>query len=208
MLVYDLDIIGSLSILTAGLAFLSLIIWGDLLSTEQQIDYYSMLQPIGYAVVLGMFGTIINEQSIHYGAYFEYTRAALYQPILTSVFMLVLLLWTEVRLLQDYEVLTRSPYALAVMVITILVAIPTMNTPGIMAGLLIVILAFRRRNWILLGIAYLFFAGFIVEYYYSLQVSLLTKSIILMITGVLLILGRLFLRRIVTVPDSPEGGAA
>jgi uncharacterized membrane protein len=122
--------------------------------------------------------------------------------------MLVLLLWTEVRLLQDYEVSTRSPYALAVMAITILVAIPTMNTPGIMAGLLIVILAFRRRNWILLGIAYIFFAGFIIEYYYSLQVSLLTKSIILMITGVLLILGRLFLRRIVTVPDSPEGGAA
>lgn len=77
-----------------------------------------------------------------------------------------------------------------------------------MAGLLIVVLAFRRNNWILLGIAYLFFAGFIIEYYYSLEVTLLTKSIILMVTGVLLILGRLFLRRIVTVPDGSEGGVA
>lgn len=208
MLVFDLGIIGSLSILTACLAFLAMIIWGDLLNPEQQIRFFPLLHPVGYALVLGMFGTIIHEVSFHYGIYLDYSREMLYQPVLTSILLLILLVWTEIRLLQDYDVSTRANYVLAIIAITILVAVPTMTTPGIVAGLLIVVLAFRRNNWILLGIAYLFFAGFIIEYYYSLEVTLLTKSIILMVTGVLLILGRLFLRRIVTVPDGSEGGVA
>jgi uncharacterized membrane protein len=207
LLIYDLAIIGSLSVLAAGLALLGVVIWGDLLNPKQQIDHFSLLQAIGYGIVLGMFGTIIHELSIRYG-FAEYTRTQLYQPLVTSFLLLIWLLWIEIRLLQDYRVLPRSNFALAILAITALVALPTMTTPGILAGILVILLAFRRRNWVLLGLAYLFFAGFIMEYYYSLEVTLLIKSIIMMLTGTLLILGRLFMRRIVTIPDASEGGAA
>jgi len=208
VLVFEWGIIGSLSLFTGLLAVSATIIWADLLRPQTQIRYFSLLQPIGYAIVFGIFGTITHEVSVHYGIYLEFDREMLYQPVLTSILLLILLLWAEIRLLQDYNVSIRSNYALAIMGLSVIVTIPTMTTPGIVAGILMIVLAFRRSNWILLGIAYLFFAGFIVEYYYSLQVTLLTKSIILMITGVLLILGRLFMRRIVTIPDASEGGAA
>ena len=77
---------------------------------------------------------------------------------------------------------------------------------GIIASFPIgILLAFRQNNRILQGISSLYLAGFIAYYYYWLDVTLLTKSTILMSTGVLMIIASFVLNRFVTVSDDMQG---
>lgn len=99
----------------------------------------------------------------------------------------------------------------------VLVCIPAYQTPGILAAVLVLVLGFWRGDGLLMGLASLFLAAFIITYYYNLDITLLLKSFILAGTGVVLLALRLLWRRVMTDEDeahaptstegSTEGGA-
>ena len=195
---YNLPILVSITV--AGLMLIALLIWTERLPIHWQIKHFSLLQAIAYGAIVGAFGTMIYEVSNRY-----YAELPDNTVIITTVLLFICLIWLEGQLMQENKIPLTSPFALTIFGISLLVTIPIITTPGILAAIVAILLAFRRRNRVLLGLAYLYLAGFIIHYYYWLDVTLLTKSIILMVTGLLLIFGRLLLRRIVIVPDEKGG---
>jgi len=200
VLVYQLLIPGGLSILSGILALAVVLIWSGGLPVDIQIRYRPLLLPLGYALIVGLFGTVIYELMNGADVFSRIAEAQLNQPIFTSVLLLILLIGVEARVLRDYQIASTERAALFIFGITIVIALPTLTTPGILAGLLVIVLGFWRRNALLLGLAYAFLAGFIIYYYNTLQTTLLVKSLILMATGILFLSGRFLLRRKLPVP--------
>lgn len=192
------------SIFTGVLMIFAILVWADKLSNDRQIHYLPLLHPIGYGAIIGAFGFMIYEVSNRYRYY--YGEIPPDMTFITTLILFACLIFVLMQLLKDYEISLTSRIALTIFGISAVVSLPIYATPGILAGVIGILLAFRRRNRILLGISYLYVAGFIIYYYYWLDVSLLAKSIILMTTGVLLIVARLILHRVVSVPDISEGG--
>lgn len=76
-----------------------------------------------------------------------------------------------------------------------LTALLTLNTPGVIAALGVLMLGFHRRTTVLLGLAVLFILVFGVSYYYDLRMPLLAKSLALLGSGLLMLGLRLFIAR-------------
>jgi len=76
-----------------------------------------------------------------------------------------------------------------------------LSSPGIVAGAATLVLAFDRRNRVLLGLAVIFLLVFGSAYYYSLGLTLLQKSGVLVGSGFLLIAIRQ------RIAPSDKGGA-
>jgi uncharacterized membrane protein len=66
------------------------------------------------------------------------------------------------------------------------------------------VIAFWRRNWLLLGLAYAFLAYFIIYFYYTLNQPLDIKSYILTGTGLALLIARILLNRLLPALDNTE----
>ncbi|MGJ3238114.1 MAG: DUF4401 domain-containing protein [Anaerolineae bacterium] len=184
---------------------LAIVIWLDLLPERLQIQQFELWRSLGYGLVVSVFGLIIYEITNRYMPAEDALRDT---TILTTIVLFGCLIWVEAQLLSAYDINLTAAFALMVFGISALVALPTITTPGIIGGVIVILLAFRRRNWILLGIAYLYLAGFIVYYYFWLDVTLLMKSVILIITGLLLLGGRLLWQRYVLESIPAEGMSA
>lgn len=76
-----------------------------------------------------------------------------------------------------------------------LIAVLTLQTPGVIAAMGVLLLGFHRRSVVLLGMAVVFILTFGVSYYYNLQLSLLAKSLALLGSGLVLLGLRLFILR-------------
>lgn len=205
LIVYDFAIVGSLSVLVGGLGLLLFYLFSGIMPAKQELEHFELLQSLPYGLTFGFFGTILHELAYGYYAW-EESLFGLYQPYMSSIILLALLLWMIVRLLSSYQISITAPNALFILGLVILIALPTLNTPGIVGGILVVLLAFRRHNWILMGLAYAFLAYFIIYFYYTLNLTLDVKSYILMGTGLALLLGRLLLKRV--LPDIENTEAA
>jgi hypothetical protein len=148
--------------------------------------------PVGFAVPLTAFAIpvyLIGERS-------EY-----------SWFLAVvaggLLLWLELRILRGVGIAWTTPVALTLWIVTALVVLLFHKEPGVVLGMLFLTLGLRRGRMTLAGLAVLCLIGFFSHYYYTLSLTLLTKSLILMAAGGLLLGARPLLRRL-----SPPGQPA
>jgi hypothetical protein len=202
-LVFQLNIPGSLSVLIGLLAFAVVVIWSDMLPATTQIKHRPMLQAVGYGLVFGLFGTIAHELAQN-PEYMDSAHLELHKPLITALMLLAITIWYEIRLLADYQIPLSHRAAVVVLALTGIITLPTLTTPGILASLLLILLGYRRRHHVLLVFAYLFMAGFISYFYYSLQTTLLVKSFILMATGLLFLLGGYVFRRILPVLEIKE----
>lgn len=215
--VHELPLLTSL--FTGALTITGILIWVDRLPVRWQIHHLDMLHPIGYGAMIGAFGLMISEVTNRY-YYYEAPPDTTY---ITTAILFLCLLWVEMELLKAYKIRLTSPIAIFIYFTTAIIALPllgvswtsvtgpgfdTVGTPGILAGVVGILLAFRRRNRILLGISYAYMAGFIIYYYYWLDVTLLTKSIILMVTGGLMIATRPVIRQMVKMSENTEGHGA
>ena len=203
VILYEIGIIGSLSVLIALLALDVVIVWSGVLPAKIEIDYRELILPVGYGVVFGLFGTIAHELSSN-PSITDIGEAALHKPFITSLMLLVITIWYEVRLLADYDRPPTHRSTIVLVGLTVIVALPTLTTPGILASILLILLGYRRKHNLLLILAYLFMAGFISYFYYSLQTTLLIKSFILMGTGILFLAGGLSLPRLLPSTTSEE----
>lgn len=195
--IYEAPIL--ISILTGGLMIVTIGLWTDKLPTVYQIRYFEILEPVKYGIVIGIFSILIYEVTNRYGFIQENTAN------FTTAILFFCLIWLETILLDDYEISLTSRFALTLFAISLAISIPIWTTPGILAGIIGILLAFRRNNRILQGISSFYLAGFIVHFYYWLDVTLLTKSIILMSTGVLMIIASFVLNRFATVSNDSQG---
>ncbi|MEO0562388.1 MAG: DUF4401 domain-containing protein, partial [Chloroflexota bacterium] len=100
--------------------------------------------------------------------------------------------WREM-IAQDIR--ENSRVGLAVFAFIVIFAFPSFLAPGLMAGLLVVLMGFRNQNAALLTLGYLSLVGFLGEFYYSLDTTLLVKSLIMFGSGVVMLGGWAVVRR-------------
>lgn len=196
LIVYELQLPLGLTVLAGAFAIGTLVMWGGLLPAALEVKYLPILEPIRQALPLALFGTLIYELAETY--YIETGVVA--ATYITTVILLALLLYVEIRILRDYNLPLTAPLSIGVIVVTVLVSLPALTTPGILAGVFVAVLGFRQRDGMVRAIAYVFLAGFVVHFYYDLQTTLLIKSFTLMGTGLLMLIGRVVLQRIAPKP--------
>lgn len=102
---------------------------------------------------------------------------------ISTLGLLLLLLSVEYYLLYFNDVQIHSPQSYLILGGTLFVTLFLYQAPGIIAAVLVMILGFQQSHRVLMGLAIIFLAIFLVAYYYHLPVTLLMKSMTLMGTG-------------------------
>ena len=177
----------------AGLAF----IWLNELRWAGQA---ALWQPLGYGLALGQ---VQMDASLlwRYGDLWLTRRSTdanwlyLHAPWIGRLVVAAILIGAVAWLMKREGVAVTSRLSITLLAVMLLVAALSLLAPGLPTALLIVLLGFAAGNRVLLGLGYVAFAGFLVYYYYQLEMTLLVKSIILLGTGTLLLLARMALGR-------------
>lgn len=169
---------------------------GMLLLWEYEDDllvYKEFVRPTGYALPVALFG-LLSLSFIR--------EAGITLWWLSGVGLFIALLGLEYRLLRDAGVSLLSKPALALFCGTLVLLIPAIGAPGILAALFVLALGFRRNNRLLIGLASLFLVFFIGRFYYDLETTLLIKSFQLAGTGLVLLALRYGILYIFAKPEA------
>lgn len=105
-------------------------------------------------------------------------------------------LWSAAALLRREGVPLSSPDGKAAMLGALIVAATSAKAPGIAPATVLVVLGYANANRVLAGFGILALIGYLSYYYYSLQATLLEKSVLLAAAGVALLIARLALHRL------------
>ena len=137
-----------------------------------------LYRPVGYALPIALFGFLI----------FSFTdELEIEWWWLSAAGLLAVLLTLEYLILSQPDFKQHANIMPWVLAGTTLLIIPALETPGILAALIVLLLGYHRGNRLLLGLAVAFLAGFLSGYYYTLNLTLLTKSFVLLGTGLILL---------------------
>jgi hypothetical protein len=135
-------------------------------------------RPIAYGLVVALLGVLclgINELI----------------PIphwwISGLLLLPLLLALEYRIVSRFEPRASAAIVPWLAAGTMLVSLPALWTPGVLAAVIVIVLGLQRANRLLLGLGAAFLAVFLIAFYYHLDVTLLVKSLLLLATGLLLL---------------------
>jgi uncharacterized membrane protein len=149
-----------------------------------------ILEPVGYALVIVLFVALLGRTfatSTHAHWTLDIRRdVGALGPLATIVCTAALLALTW-RVLDEHGASLTSPLSFAILAGVVLLGAGTLDSPGIVAGVAALMLAFDRRNVVLLGMAAVFLIVFGSFYYYSLSLTLLQKSGVLIGSGLLLL---------------------
>jgi hypothetical protein len=148
--------------------------------------FEELISPVGSAVTVSLLGILVMPLLDDFELRWEFTAIALF------IFLLILLAQIAVDL--GYNLRNRVVIALALGCILLLV--PGISMPGILAALIVLVLGFWRNNRGLMGLASVFLIFYFWAYYYSLEWTLLIKSLVLMGSGVTLLVLRYFVVRL------------
>ena len=186
----------AMGVVTATLACMPVLIWRtspDLQALHRQLD------PVAWASATAACGllalqAVIDAVTGSVGASPAFIQLLLPKAWpLTAVFVL-LLVWLAVLVARDHGASPTSPAAAAAIGGAIAIGVLTMSTPAVSGALLLVMLGFDRRRSGLIGLAALFLVGFLGIYYYSLALSLLQKSAVLVASGAVCLAAAAFFR--------------
>jgi uncharacterized membrane protein len=109
----------------------------------------------------------------------------------------VLLLFLIYRLERSgYFTLARNGKAIVYGACFVLI-VAVLKAPGLIMALLLLLLGFARSDRVLLGVAIGFFVVFLAAFFYGIEVTLLTKSLVLVAAGALLLVARIVLKHFV-----------
>ena len=112
----------------------------------------------------------------------------------SSVVIILILMYLVYHLLKALKV-TSPKTKLWVYVLSALTLLPTLFAPAISGALLILLLSFKVNYKTGLVVGILALVYFVIQYYYDLNYTLLTKSIILFASGLVFLLFYVFLTK-------------
>lgn len=169
----------------------------------------TLWRPIGYGLVLAL---LLVETFRLFGAddWLSLGREkagglALYGPLIGRSLTAAVLVWAAVALSRREGLAAASATWLAAVGGAVLFALLSLMTPGLASASLILLLGFAAGNRLLAALGVLGLLGFVAHFYYSLHSSLLAKSGILAVTGLVLLAVHFILAR---RPAAAEAGHA
>lgn len=158
--------------------------------TKRSDALADMLAPIGYGLVVVLFAALLGRTlatSANSGLGREVgSEIGTLGPFATIV-CTAALVWLAFKVLDEHGASLSNPASFAALGGAAVLGAITLDSPGIAAGVAMLALAFDRRNRVLLGMAAVFLVVFASFYYYSLHLTLLEKSGVLVGSGLLLL---------------------
>ncbi|MGH7637058.1 MAG: DUF4401 domain-containing protein [Gemmatimonadaceae bacterium] len=154
---------------------------------ERSNDVDEMLRPVGYALIVALFGALLVGMSTHLGRLSFDTGRWLVVGRLTTIGITVALVALVWKIIDEQGQSFNTGSSVAALLGVVALGASTMSTPGIIGGAAVLTLAFDRRDKVLLGMAVVFLLCFGSVYYYSLHLTLLEKSGVLAGSGALLL---------------------
>jgi len=158
----------------------------------------SSLQPAMYGLLTGLLVlllfTVYREKS-SYRVVFDFN-----QWWLTTSAVAIAFLYVIRNALQKLNSANIN-FAIFGSVLVILIALLTYHSPGVLAALLVLVIAYSQGSRILFGIACAFLVFYLSAYYYNLSISLLQKSISLMASGIFILLAAWIMNRLTPSED-------
>ena len=118
----------------------------------------------------------------------------------TTLFITIAFLYVIRNALHRLNQPNQS-YAIFGGALVVLIALLTYHSPGVLASLMVLIIAYSHGSRILFSVAAVFLIVFMSAYYYNLGISLLYKSFSLMASGVVVLLAAWVMHRL---PKSDE----
>ncbi|MGQ0658384.1 MAG: DUF4401 domain-containing protein [Chromatiales bacterium] len=160
--------------------------------------YGRWLRPVAYGLTLSLI-QLDGTPFLHRWWMFWYAQST--PPVFLSVTRWVsigllgtVLLYTVWMLLQREGTDLRSRSGRTALLGALLAVLLSFYAPGLAIALLIIVLGFANGNRVVLGLGLLSLGSYLSWYYYSLQITLLNKSLVLVVTGAVLILLRYLLQ--------------
>jgi len=155
------------------------------------------------AAAYGLALAVIVVAVLHSGAWFSWIFERPKSPIggiwgvrIGAAFTGAVLLWSVFQLLAREGLAMESAQARIALAGAGIVALATLKAPGLGPAAAVLVLGFANGNRVLAGLGILGLLAYLSHYYYSLQLTLLEKSLLLACTGVTLLGVRLALDRV------------
>jgi MFS family permease len=145
-------------------------------------DRLDLIEPVAAGAVVALFGLLAVAAALGFGQ--RHAPAWLEQGAPTTAAAALGLLWIVHEIFEDND-LGIGVDLLAASAAVVLLAGITWWAPAIVTTLLVIVLAFDRRSPFVLGLAVAFFLAFATLYYYNLSFTLLEKSAVLAVSGLL-----------------------
>ena len=146
--------------------------------------------PIAYAFAFSLCATVLLiAASQRLGLRF-YPEMEIFNPVFMNAFLAGALIALFAWAAGGIDSLKQQPLVTASVGAVLLGAV---SAPGVLLAIGLMILGYARHDRLLLTLGALLMPAFLWLYYYNLDVSLLTKSLILAGSGVILLVGRVYL---------------
>ena len=179
----------SLAILLAAAA----VVW---LKEFDWAKYNSMVQALGYSLVFVCFIHLVTENHvIGMSRFWQETfgvtaLGGAWGNNLSSLLLGVVLIAVVAVLLVRAQVNMLSGRGVAALFLALFIAVMGVWTPGITIALVFVILGYAHGNKVLTGVGLVTLVIFVSQFYYQLDLTLLYKSLVLVVSGLALLLIR------------------
>jgi hypothetical protein len=160
------------------------------LHEQRWFAYNKILRPIGYGLVLALlqidtvYFFLVELRSLWSSASSEFIR---YSPLVGTSLVALTLLWVVKQLLDKENIALNDRVARLAIAAALVLSVLSLFAHGMVTALLILLLGFATGNRILMGLGLLALLGFMSHYYYQLQLTLLFKSMVLAVSGLLLL---------------------
>ncbi len=180
---------------SALVAALFVWLWLDKTGWQAEQEFY---EPIGYALAFSLLQ--LNAQSqLWLGGVFYYRQAEVSWLMqnadwISAGLNSLVLMYFVYRMVQEQRVKLSSTAGKLIVLAAVIMLFSALPVIGLSSALLVLLVGFARRNRLLMVLGGLAMIGFVSWYYYSLEITLLFKSIILMVAGLVLLLGALLLK--------------
>jgi len=193
---FDLRLPYAMGLTTAMTACLPVLIWRGVPALQAQ---HRQLDPVAWACATSACGllalqAILDAVTGTSGYSPGFIQMLLPRPWPLTVVFVALLVWLVLRVAHDHGVAPAAPSTLVPIGGAIAIGGLTMSTPAVTGALLFVMLGFDRRRSGLVGLAATFLVGFLGIYYYSLTLSLLQKSAVLVASGTICLAAAAYFR--------------
>ena len=152
------------------------------------VKYYDVIQPMGMGVVVSFLGLLILPSIIE-------EMGMAFRWWITAVTLWPLLVATIYLIAKDVEQEPFKPPVIYLLGLVVLLMVPALRMPGLLGGLMVLLLSFWRWDRLMLGTAVVMLLYYISAYYYWLEWTLLMKSFVLFATGLLFLLGNYVVRK-------------
>lgn len=182
----------------AALSVLFVWLWLDKVGWESEKEFY---EPVAYAVALallqfnmpGAYGGLGSVFGLRYG---EPSWLMLHGYHIATVLNSAVLFFFIYRVMQEQGVGYQSTTGKLLILAAVLMLFLAMPVIGLSSAVLVLLVGFTRQNKILMVLGVLSLLGFVSWYYYSLNTTLLNKSLILMVMGLVLLVAYFMVRKI------------